>query len=260
MAQSPPEPTQIDAYYRSSFAAPIGGKARAFDIYTRGEGPPIILIQEMPGLGQESLRLADELVNAGFEVTVPHFFGPLGRVSFVRNPIRVLCMRREFHMFATGRTSPVVGWLAALARELKRKTGYPGVGTIGMCLTGNFAISLMADDAVLAGVASQPSLPLFNSKDLHMSADDIAAVRTKLDDVGPMRALHFEKDPLCTPEKFKLLDDTFNDDKERIKLTTIPGPGHSVLTMHFVDEDGHPTRQALDDVLDYFSQRLKPAV
>ena len=33
----------------------------------------------------------------------------------------------------------------------------------------------------------------------------------------------------------------------------------SVLTAHFVDEPGHPTREALDRVLAFFAERLTPA-
>ena len=252
-------PTQISEYDKSHFTAPIGGKDSRFDTYTRGEGPPVIVIQELPGIGQETLHLADELVAAGFTVTLPHLFGPLGKVSMAGNPIRVLCMRREFALFAAGRTSPIVSWLAALARSLKDASGYPGVGTIGMCLTGNFAISLMADEAVLAGVAAQPSMPFFNQKGLHMSEGDVAAIKDRLDTVGPMHAYRFEKDAICQAAKFEALDDAFNADGERIKLTTLPGPGHSVFTLHFVDEEGHPTRAALDETIGYFRERLGPS-
>jgi hypothetical protein len=39
----------------------------------------------------------------------------------------------------------------------------------------------------------------------------------------------------------------------------IPGIAHSVLTRDLVDEDGHPTREALDRVLALFRERLAPA-
>jgi hypothetical protein len=40
-------------------------------------------------------------------------------------------------------------------------------------------------------------------------------------------------------------------------LKTLPGDGHSVLTLDFVDASGHPTREALDEVLGYFSKTLR---
>ena len=254
-------PAPITADEKFEFTGPLSAPGEAGPdfkrpVYARGDGPPVIVIQELPGIGPETFHLCDELVDAGFRVYLPHLFGPLGRTSMVGNIVRVFCMRREFALFAANQSSPIVNWLRALAADVKAKTNAKGVGTIGMCLTGNFAISLMADDAVLAGVAAQPSLPLRGPDALHMSADDVAEVRTKLDEVGPMLGYRFEKDPLCPGRKFKAIDAAFNGDKERIKLTTLPGEGHSVLTGHFVDEAGHPTRQALDEVIGYFKEKL----
>jgi len=52
-------------------------------------GAPVVLIQELPGIGVETLRLADELVAAGFPVVTPHLFGPIGRTQMLRNLVRV---------------------------------------------------------------------------------------------------------------------------------------------------------------------------
>jgi dienelactone hydrolase len=165
-------------------------------------------------------------------------------------------MRREFKLFAKNESSPVVDWLKALCRNLKDEHEATGIGVIGMCLTGNFAISLMADDSVLAGVASQPSMPLNDQASLHMSKSDIEEVRASLDRKGAMMALRFEGDRMCTAKKFKALDETFNDDAQRIRLTALPGKGHSVLTLDLI-KGGAPAQQALDDVLQYFSDRLQ---
>ncbi|NQX95482.1 MAG: dienelactone hydrolase family protein [Erythrobacter sp.] len=242
------------------FEAPIAsGRLVKHDIYEKGEGPIVVIIQELPGIGQETLRLADLFITSGFKVVLPHLFGPLGRTSMLGNTLRVLCMRREFSIFAKNKSSPVVDWLKALCRKLKADHGVDGVATIGMCLTGNFAISLMADDAVLASVASQPSLPIGTHGALHMSPDEVKRVRDRLDVEGPMKALRFEGDPLCTAEKFSAIDKAFNDDRERVTTSGVmPGKGHSVLTLDFVDEAGHPTREAFDDVLAYFERKLRP--
>ena len=133
------------------------------------------------------------------------------------------------------------------------------LGVIAMCLTGNFAISLMADDNVLAGVASQPSMPLNRQHALHMSEEEIAQARSRLDEHGPMMALRFEGDPLCTATKFKAIGDTFNDDKQRIRLVELPGKGHSVLTLDLI-KGGEPAQQALNDVLSYFADKLNLVV
>ena len=244
-------------FSRRSFAAPLrNGSSIDHDVYSRGEGRPVVLIQELPGIGQETLRLADRLVDAGHRVVLPHLFGPLGRVAMVSNLGRVFCMRKELHLFAKNRSSPLVDWLAALCRDVRDRTGARGVGVIGMCLTGNFAITLVSDDSVLAAVASQPAMPFAGMGALHMSDDEVAAVRQRLDEHGPMLAYRFAGDPLVTKKKFAAIDRAFNQGGERIRLKVLPGRGHSVLTLDFVDEAGHPTREALDEILRYFDDKL----
>ncbi len=245
----------MDGFEQYPFSAPISnGHTATHDVYAKGSGPVVVIVQELPGIGPETLKLADHFVAQGFTACLPHLFGPLGRTSMLGNLVRVFCMRREFKLFERNATSPIVDWLRALCRHLAETTNTSGVGVIGMCLTGNFAISMMADDKVLAGVASQPSMPLGKQESLHMSGDDIAEIRSQLD--TPMYAYRFEGDPLCTAEKFNRLEDTFNDDKQRIRLVTLPGKGHSVLTLDFVDEEGHPTHGALQEITNYFRGQL----
>lgn len=252
-------PTPINDYDQWSFTAPVaGGHQVTHNAYSRGEGKQVVIIQELPGIGQETLALADRFVGRGYRVTLPHLFGPIGKTAPVGNTFRVLCMRREFRIFTANRSSPVVDWLKALCRHIKSDQQVKGVATIGMCLTGNFAIALMADDAVLAGFASQPSLPILGQGSLHLSAEEVEQVKSRLDEVGPMHCGRFAGDQLCTAAKFDLLDRTFNSDgKERIKLHTLPGKGHSILTLHYVDRADHPTAKTLAEVMDYFDGALQ---
>lgn len=247
----------IAGYRRAPFTATTtSGASITHDVYRRGSGAPVVLIQELPGIGPETLRLADEFVANGFEIVMPHLFGPLGKLSTGGNLLRVFCMRREFHLFENNRASPIVDWLKALCRDVRG--AHKGVGVIGMCLTGNFAISLMGDDSVLAAVSSQPSMPLMKASELHMSPDEIASVRTRIDATAPMHAYRFEGDPMCSAVKFRAIDSAFNDDGvTRVHTHTLPGKGHSVLTLDFVDERGHPTRNALDQILEYFRAQLQ---
>ena len=251
-------PTQIDAYAKTRFEASTSeGQSISHDIYRRGSGAPVILIQELPGIGQQTLALADELVDAGFEVVMPHLFGPLEKTSIGGNLIRVMCMRKEFRIFSSNQSSPIADWLRLLCRQIKDDSGVQGVGVIGMCLTGNFAITLIGDDSVLAAVASQPAMPFHKQGELHMSPEEIQRSRDALDSKGPMRVLRFEGDPMCTPKKSQCIHRAFNDDDTtRVQEITLPGKGHSVLTLDFVDEAGHPTRQALDNVIEYFGSHL----
>jgi dienelactone hydrolase len=251
--------TPIAKYSSSPFTATSTNGARiSHDVYRRGDGPPVVIIQELPGIGPETLHLADEFVARGFEVVLPHLFGPLEKISMGGNLVRVFCMRREFSLFAANRSSPIVDWLKALCRDIKTHGQVSGVGVIGMCLTGNFAISLMGDDSVLAAVSSQPSMPLLKATALHMSADEISTVRQRIEATAPIHAYRFAGDPLCNATKYQAIDDTFNDDGiTRVVTHTLPGKGHSVLTLDFVDEQGHPTREALDDILAYFTVQLQ---
>ncbi len=248
----------IEGWEKSVYSTnAVDGKPLQHDVYTKGEGAVVLLVQELPGIGPETFKLADMLVEQGFCVVMPHLFGPLGKVSIGGNIVRLFCMRREFSLFAKNKTSPIVAWLRALSDDLRKTHKVKGVGVIGMCLTGNFAISLMADDAVLAGVALQPSMPIFAQNDLHMSEQDVGEIRTALDKKGVMLAMRFAGDKICTAAKFNALDRAFNDDKERINLRTLPGKGHSILTLDFMDEEGSPTVEALNEVSGYLQKTLK---
>ena len=250
--------TPIDQFTRTEFSAPTSdGHRISHDIYSRGSGAPVLLIQELPGIGEETLRLSDKLVDAGFEVIMPHLFGPIGRTSMGGNLARVFCMRKEFALFSTRRSSPIVGWLSALCNAVRDSRNVPGVGVIGMCLTGNFAISLIGDDSVLAAVSSQPAMPLHKQGALHMSEREVTRSCQALDRKGYMLGFRFEGDSACSARKFDCIRRAINTGGvERIRLTTLPGDGHSVLTLDFVDETGHPTQDALRSVIDYLTRRL----
>jgi dienelactone hydrolase len=251
--------TPITHYRSIPFSAVCSeGQTISHDVYRLGSGPPIIIIQELPGIGPQTLQLADEFVEHGFEVILPHLFGPLEKVSVGGNLVRVFCMRKEFSLFKANSASPIVDWLKALCRDVKTRGKIEGVGVIGMCLTGNFAISLMGDDSVLAAVSSQPSMPLLKHTQLHMSAADIDAIKHRIDNTAPIHAYRFDKDPMCTAEKYQSIKSAFNDpEATRVITHTLPGKGHSVLTLDFVNESGHPTREALNDILAYFSVQLQ---
>ena len=248
----------IDAYKKDVFRATLSnGREISHDVYSIGEGSPVIIIQELPGIGPATLRLADQIAHAGHHVVLPHLFGPIGKLSLAANLARVFCMRKEFAIFSANGTSPVTEWLKALCQQKKNELSVPGVGVIGMCLTGNFAFSLIADQSVLAAVASQPSLPIGKHDSLHMSDKQIESVKGRLEEIGPMKMFRFEEDWMCSTKKEKEIDNVFNcNGKVLVEKHIIPGKGHAVLTQDFVGEDGHPTKVALDSMLDYFAEKL----
>ena len=253
--------TPITEYTNTVFTAETReGHNVSHDIYHRGSGAPIVLIQELPGIGQETLALADRLISAGFEVVMPHLFGPIGKTSITGNLVRVMCLRKEFRLLAGNKSSPIVDWLKLLCQQIRDEREVEGVGVIGMCLTGNFAISLIADDSVLAAVASQPAMPFFKQGELHMSPGDISEIRNALDRKGAIHLLRFEGDPLCASVKSHCFKKTFNDSETtRIVEITLPGRGHSVLTLDYSDEAGSPTQVALNTVIEYLKSRLYPS-
>ncbi|MEZ4978597.1 MAG: dienelactone hydrolase family protein [Chitinophagales bacterium] len=251
--------TQIEDFKKEEFSFKLRNNVVAkHDIYSLGSGNKIVvIIQELPGIGQETLALADRFVEQGYRVFLPHLFGPIGRTAAVGNLFRVLCMRQEFKIFAKNESSPIVDFLSSLCSYLKAKHSVKGVAVIGMCLTGNFAISLMANEDVLAGFASQPSMAVLSQESLHMSSNEISKIKNNIDKVGAMHCGSFEKDKLCTYKKIQLLDKTFNEeDRKRIIFHQLPGKGHAILTLDFIDKEDHPTHKTLKEIFAYFDKQL----
>ena len=98
-----------------------------------------------------------------FTVYVPSLFGRDGAVPGAEEGLAVFrgaCISAEFRAMAANQSRPVTRWLRALARLAHQECGGPGVGAIGMCFTGNFALTMMLEPSLLALVLSQPALPL----------------------------------------------------------------------------------------------------
>ena len=152
--------------------------------YRRGSGPGVIVIHEIPGITPKVAAFAQEVVDAGHTVVMPSLFGtdgaPMTAGSTAR-ALRKVCVSREFTKLRTGETTPVAGWLRSLARELHADLGGPGVGALGMCFTGGFALAMLVDPAVVAPVLCQPSTPFAigptRSRDVNLSPADLDIVR-----------------------------------------------------------------------------------
>ncbi|QFT72155.1 MULTISPECIES: dienelactone hydrolase family protein [unclassified Ruegeria] len=229
------------------FSAPMtSGQSTTHDVYVGGEGPPILILQELPGIGPETLALSAKLNASGFRVYLPHLFGTYGKVEMGKNMARLFCVRREFNIFARGRQSPIAGWMRALTREIKQRENSAGVGVIGMCLTGSFALTLMAEDAVLGGVASQPALPILGGRHLHMSAEDIGAASAGMAAKGPGLAMRYSEDKLAPKKLMRALEQAFGNLLETVEY---PGKDHSLLTLDFHE----PAYQRVDA---YFKARF----
>ena len=243
-------------------------------LYLQGEGPGIVVMHEIPGIYPPVIEFADRLVAAGYRVYLPELLGEAGREfsnGYLVQSMARACIAREFHVLASRGSSPITTWLRALARKAFDECGGAGVGCIGMCLTGNFGLALMVDEFVMAPVLSQPSLPFpfgaERKRALHVSDEDLEVVRKRARSGDcPVLGLRFTGDPLCPPERFERLREELGDGFEGIEIDSsgdnrhgIGRAAHSVVTKDLVDEEGHPTRVALDRVMSFFAERLKAA-
>ncbi len=242
------------------------------DVYVRGDGPGVVVMHEVPGITPQVARFARRVADEGFTVFMPQLFGtpnkPLGAVYGMQSMARC-CIGREWATLGSRRSSPITDWLRALCRYAHGRCGGPGVGAIGMCMTGNFALALMVDEAVMAPVLSQPSLPLGVTPaaraGLHLTDDALAVVKERAAAGCPVLAMRFTHDPLVPAARFERLRRELGDAFEGIEIDSGPGNphgiprlAHSVVTTHLVDRDGHPTQAALHRVLGFFHERLRP--
>ena len=241
------------------------GKTRR--VFVSGSGPAVIVMAEMPGIYPHVSRFARWVRDAGFTVWMPDLFGSAGApVSMPRALGTMLrgCISREFRAFAANASSPVIDWLRALAAHAHPLCGGRGVGAIGMCFTGNFALSLMLEPAVLAPVLSQPSLPMLDRAGMHIAPHELAQVKARMqrEDLTVL-AYRFEGDSFCRAERFAAYQAALGD---RFVARVLPDSAanpdaqmknpHSVVTSHLIDREGQPTRAARDEILAFFKMRL----
>jgi dienelactone hydrolase len=245
-------------------------------VHVAGAGPAVLVMTEMPGISPHVARFGRWVRDAGFTVYMPSLFGRDGAVPKVeegRAVFQKVCVSAEFRAFAANEQSPAIKWLRALARLAHAECGGPGVGAIGMCFTGNFALSMMLESSMLAPVLSQPSLPLDNPAAVDSSPEELAAIRQRLDrDDLTVMAYRFQGDRFCTAERFaaysKALGDRFigrvlpdaaaSRDTAPFFEHVVASP-HSVVTAHLIDEAGQPTIAARDEILSFFASRLRPS-
>jgi dienelactone hydrolase len=243
---------------------------REHQVYKAGTGPAVVVIHEMPGLHPGVTAFGQRLVDAGYRVYLPSLFGRPGAPFAGREMLRSVasvCVSREFTILAD-RTSPVATWLRALAAQAHAECGGPGVGAVGMCFTGGFALAMAVEPAVLAPVLSQPGLPgPVNARHraaLGLDPADLASVKARSREGLCLLGLRFTADRGCPGERFQTLRRELGDAFEGIEIDSSPGnpygikkTAHSVLTVDLVDEPGHPTRAALDRVMAFLRERLQ---
>jgi hypothetical protein len=201
-------------------------------VWRSGDGPGVVIMHEVPGITPRVARFARIVRDHEFTVFLPEMFGvvdkPVSGGYAVSSMVRC-CVSREFHVFA-----------------------------------------LMVDSSVQAPVLSQPSLPFpfgkARSRGVHASAEELAVIKRRVREEGvKVLGLRFTADPICTRARFETLRQELGEGFEGIEIDSGPDNpwgikrvAHSVLTEELVDDDGHPTKQALDRVLGFFEERLRP--
>jgi dienelactone hydrolase len=233
-------------------------------------GPAVIVIHEIYGFTQTLARFCRWVRAAGFRVYAPILFGePDASNPEKPSTMRILslCISREFTVLSANRSSPVTDWLRALARLAHQECGGPGVGAIGMCVTGGFALSMALDPVVLAPVLAQPGVPALNSAALDIAPADLERVRERTRDGLQLRGYRFEGDTICRASRFATLRSAFGTAFTGTELPDSAGnpagmkargkPPHSVFTADLIDASGQPTRQAADEVIEFFRKTLQ---
>jgi dienelactone hydrolase len=244
-------------------------------VHVAGTGPGVIVMTEMPGISPHVARFARWVRDAGFTVYMPSLFGRDGAVPGTEEGVATFqraCVSAEFRVLASNESSPVTSWLRALARLAHGECGGPGVGAIGMCFTGNFALTMMLEPAMLAPVLSQPTLPLDDPAGIEIAPAELAAVAERLEreDLTVM-AYRFKGDRFCQAQRFvaysqalgdrflaRVLPDSAANPTTPPFFTDVVGGPHSVVTAHLIDEAGQPTIAARDQILAFFALRIAP--
>lgn len=223
----------IKGFFEETFTA----DDRSITLFRKGDGPAVILLHELPGLTHDTVEFAEWIADRGFHVVMPLLFGrPLQHPVLGLLKFPILCIRREFNNFAAGKSSPITVLLRALCRKLHAEQGGPGVGAIGMCYTGGFVFAMMVEAALLAPVAAQPSLPLFQSTALDVEQEQLAIASNRTDTMS-LLGLRFEQDFRCRAARFERLEASLQSAPgsatQRFLSIVVPGKGHATLTTDY---------------------------
>jgi dienelactone hydrolase len=264
--------TETPAVLDGFAVTPFRALGRTRDVYRLGSGPSVLVLSEMPGITPLVVAFARRVAESGLSVAMPHLFGTDGADptnAALRHAFRQVCVSREFKLLASHQSSPVTRWLTALAHEEHDRCGGPGVGVVGMCLTGGFALAMMVDPVVVAPVLSQPSLPVALRASsprrgaLALSATETAAVRARADAGQCVLGLRFTGDPLSPSERFGSLRDLLGERFIGVEIDSSPenpwgykAKAHSVLTEDLGAAPDSPTTAALGQVLGFLRDNL----
>jgi dienelactone hydrolase len=224
--------------------------------WRKGTGPVVIVVHEIPGVTPKVIEFAERVVNEGFTVVMPLLVGEVGRGpsgAYIAQSMAKVCISREFTTMAMHKTSPIISWLRALAHQLHNEVGGIGVGAVGMCFSGGFALGMMVDDIMVAPVLSQPSLPFAigssRAADLNLSKSDQARVVERAQAGCQVLGLRYTGDKLVGT-RFATLHELLGESFIAVEFASTSKQDHSVLTEQIQPE-------AVERVLQFFNDKLK---
>jgi dienelactone hydrolase len=243
---------RLDGWVSGSFTA----ASITHDTYRRGSGPAVIVVHEIPGITPAVVEFAERVVDRGFTVVMPLLVGTVGKApsaAYMASSMAKVCISREFTTMALRSKSPVVDWLRALARSLHAELGGPGVGAVGMCFSGGFALAMMVDEVMVAPVLSQPSLPFAigagRGADLNLDPSDEATIRRRAEAGCTVLGLRYTDDALVGT-RFGSLRALLGDAFVAVEFPSQSKRDHSVLTEQ--RQEAGVLR-----VLDFLDERLR---
>jgi len=250
---------------------PFTAAGLTYDCYEKGSGPGVVLIPEIPGITPEVLGLAEHLVAAGFTVVVPSPFGEPGKAKsggYMARVVLRLCVSAEFRAFATNSSRPITNYLRAVASDLAARTPGKGVGIVGQCFTGGFALAAAIDDSVAASVLSQPAVPFpvgrARQLDPGVSPGEFDRIAARAD-AGEVCALglRFSEDSSAPRARFDTIKARLGDAFEIIQLDSSPknpdgyaSTAHSVLTGEVRENPANSAAVARDRVVAFLHERI----
>jgi dienelactone hydrolase len=260
-------PFALEGFEMKAFTSSSG---RTRNVYRRGSGPAVIIIHEVPGITPDVAAFARRVADRGMTVVLPDLLGTPGRpmtIPYALSSFARACVSKEFTLLALNKTSPIVDYLCDLAKYEHEACGGPGVGAVGMCLTGGFALAMCVETSVVAPVMSQPGLPLPTNPEhrraLGLSDADLAVVQRRATEDLCVMGLRFSEDSKSPAERFTRFREVLGEKFIGVEIDSSPGnpwgykkSAHSVLTADYSDEATSPTRRALEDLLVFLASRL----
>lgn len=223
-------------------------------------GPPVVIMHELFGVTDSVIAFCRMIGEAGFKTYTPVMFGSAEPKSSLPDKAvraaKAMCLAHEFRMFQADESGPWADWLRALVDELCADTGADGVGVIGLCLTGNFALSMAVNPKVKAAIMGEPSLPLGDKQGLHATSQEIGTVRARAGEGFCIHAYRFELDSISPPERLLAYEDALGDAFKGHTIKTNNKKHHSVFTEHLRDESGVLRHDKVQEVISHLKARL----